>query len=154
MCGLSKATTRLLSRALVAKPFGFLWFCSVMAKWFEDGVSPGAVCVPRPAAHPSAAGEVTAALSMAVLSIWVEKTSKGPGGVKPICSERQFLNVGFAASATVLSLSPRVRFAGWGLRNVGGHLLSWHIIISMSCAVSAALFVPEYSISVVRFEML
>lgn len=87
-CGLSKVTTGVLSRALVAKPFGFLWFCSIMAKWFGDGVSPGAVCVPRPAAHPSAAGEVTPALSVAILSIWVEKTSKVLGGIKPICSTR------------------------------------------------------------------
>lgn len=54
----------------------------------------------------------------------------------------------------MLSLSPRAHFASRGLRNVGGHLLSWHVFVSMSCAMSAALFVPEYSISVVQFEML
>lgn len=54
----------------------------------------------------------------------------------------------------MLSLSPRGPFADWGLRNVGGCLLSWHVFISKSCAISAALFVPEYSISVVQFEML
>lgn len=41
-----------------------------------------------------------------------------------------------------------------GLEEAGGCLLSWHVFISKSCAVSGALLAAECSVSLVQFEML
>lgn len=71
-----------------------------MAKWFEDGVSCCATCVPRPAAHPAAAAEMTPAFSMVHSVCLGGKDKEGPWRYETHMQQKegQLLNVGFATA--------------------------------------------------------